>query len=155
MKKFALIAVIAIAGISVFADEISDSITAKLKTAIKNGKSDDAQKWANALNAYNASLAAAEQVKAAKTANNVLTVYDNLLASVPSIASGFIKYTKESPWCSGDNEMAVMSNFIKVAATLVERPLTEGDVKPVVDIVIKTEKDEKEAFERRAPQRRH
>lgn len=155
MKKFALIAVIAIAGISVFADEISDSITANLKTAIKNGKCDDAEKWAKALNEYNASLVASEQVKAAKTANNMLTIYDNLLESVPSIAAGFVKYVKESPWCTNDNEIIVMSHFMKAATTLIERPLTDGDVKSVVDIVVKTEKDEKEALERRVPQRKH
>ena len=148
MKKFALIAVIAIAGISVFADEISDSITANLKTAVKNGKCDDAEKWANALHEYNQALTAAEQAQAIKTANKTIAVFDNILTSLPALANGFIRYSHESPWFTQDADLDALRMLASTAAILTERPLTADEVNRVATAFSDAEKKRKEEADR-------
>lgn len=151
MKKSIIICAICVCGVFGFADEISDALKNKLTTAIERGSSAEAQQWATALKDYKEGLIADEQLKAATTANKVLKVYDNLLTSAPAVIDGIIRYNKESPYgVTEPCEDIAMFRFMKVVATMIERPVTADDIDPVVDAFVENDKAVQQRFERHA-----
>ena len=109
---------------------------------------EDAEKWANALHEYNQALTAAEQAQAIKTANKTITVYDNILTSLPALANGFIRYSHESPYFTQDADLNALRTLVSTAALLTERPLSADEVNRVVTAFSDAEKMRKEESDR-------
>ena len=159
MKKFAIIAVLAITAIACYADEIEDHMTTMVMSAVKAGKADDAQKWSTALHNYRASLREKQQAHAAETANNFLDVYDNILKSGAAIAKGIAQYEERSPYNKDDKEQApndwrLIKRIAAIFVTLTERPLNDKDVSDAVTDIVTTEKEEV-AFHEKLMKRRN
>lgn len=160
MKKFAIIAVLAITTIACYADEIEDRMTTMVMHATKAGKADEAAKWSTALHNYRASLREKQQAHAAETANNFLDVYDNILKSGAAIAKGIASYEEQSPYNKNDekeqapNDWRLIKRIAAIFVTLTERPLNDKDVSDAVTDIVTTEKEEV-AFHEKLTKRRN
>lgn len=77
-----------------------------------------------------------EQLRATKNANKVVSVYANLLDSLPAITTVAERYMKFQ--CEDKETSAIMSIW-KTVCLLIKRPVTSDDLHPVVDSLLKAE----------------
>lgn len=128
-KKISIIVVALLGVCSVFAGTAED-LQSRLNAAIADNKPVEAVQWATALNQLRQAESASENAKMAKSANRVWAVYGNVLESAPAMLRGLQLWNSLQK--ERDEELDQMIQIGFTLLKLVDRPLSDGDVQPIV-----------------------
>lgn len=152
MEKIITIVVALVAVFAVNAADLTTAVKTKITNAVKNGDFVAAAQWSATLNNLKQAEFAEKQTQLVKKADEVATVYTNVLKSAPVVLDGIALYTM----ATDPDANKVGSDGYKLIHTLeliskvLNRPLTKKDVAPIVSELASEEEKRQEAMRKEA-----
>lgn len=138
MKKIiCTVMAVACSAISALAGS-AENIQKQLEASIEAGNPAAAAQWATALSQVRQAELMAEYTKTAKSGNAVINTYGNFIKSAPALLNGLEFYNKLQK--HPDTELADVIDVIRTLLKLIERPLNDQDIQPVVQKIDAEEK---------------